>query len=60
MKSTSFIVKSILLGMLALGIAAITGCSGLTISAQTPYGDVSTDANGHFVIAPRPIIIPQK
>jgi hypothetical protein len=46
--------------MLALGIAAMTGCAGLTISAQTPYGDVSTDANGHFVIAPRPIIIPQK
>jgi hypothetical protein len=60
MKSTSFIVKSILFSMIALGVAAMTGCAGLTISAQTPYGDVSTDSDGNFLIAPRPMIIPQK
>jgi len=41
-------------------IVLLTGCEGLSVSALTPYGNVSTDANGNITIAPRPVIIPAK
>ena len=41
-------------------ILFLPSCAGLTINASTPYGDVSTDAKGHVIIAPKPVIIPSK
>lgn len=43
----------------ALFAVALTGCQGLTGSVSTPWGDVTTD-NGKTVVAPKPIVIPDK
>ena len=38
---------------------ALTGCAGLTLTAATPWGDVST-TNGATTVALRPVVIPSK
>jgi F0F1-type ATP synthase membrane subunit c/vacuolar-type H+-ATPase subunit K len=53
--------------MIALGLAfiaatilvAFAGCAGVSGVLRTPYGDIQTD-NGKTVVAPKPIIIPEK
>lgn len=49
---------NILIALLAV-TALLPGCSGLTLTAVTPYGDVST-TDGHTTVALRPIIIDEK
>ena len=38
---------------------ALTGCAGLTLTAATPWGDVST-LDGATTVTVRPIVIPSK
>ena len=57
MKSTILLIIS---AMAALAFVQFgTGCAGLTLTARTPYGDIST-TDGATTIAPRPIVIPGK
>jgi hypothetical protein len=51
------------LGLSVIALLAgfsLSSCSGFSVTARSPYGDVFTDASGNVVIAPRPIVIPQK
>lgn len=40
--------------------AALTSCAGLNLAATTPYGDVTTNADGSVTVTPKPFVIPQK
>lgn len=43
--------------LIALVTAGLTSCAGLTLSASTPWGDVSS-TDGHTTVIARPIVIP--
>lgn len=49
-------------GIVIIAATMATSCAGVSVRGilSTPYGDVTTDPTGHVIIAPRPIIIPQK
>lgn len=49
---------ALLLWVGAFGVV-LTGCQGVTGTLATPYGDIHTD-NGKTVVAPKPIVIPDK
>lgn len=55
---TSLITAAIALAAL-FAAQLLTSCQGLTATASSPYGDVTT-ANGATTITPKPIVIPAK
>jgi hypothetical protein len=40
-------------------VCALASCAGLTLTASTPWGDVSSK-DGLTTVTARPIVIPQK
>ena len=52
---TSLITAAIAIAALAIS-QALTSCAGLTLTAVTPWGDVST-TDGNTTVAIRPVII---
>ena len=55
---TSLITAAIAIAAIAI-TQALTSCAGLTLTATTPWGDVST-TNGATTVALRPIVISGK
>jgi hypothetical protein len=50
----SFIGILSIIGLIAIA-QSLTSCAGLSVTATTPWGDVSS-SNGQTTVAPKPIV----
>lgn len=47
------------IALLAITLA-LASCAGLNLTATTPHGNITTNADGSWTVTPKPFVIPQK